>query len=207
VQPIVRGDDVLGVLGVGWKHRVHVFPERLAGLLELLADEAAIALGRAALVSDLEAAARTDPLTGLPNLRAWEESLSRELAAAARDGRPVCVAVADIDGFKGYNDAHGHLAGDRLLRSAVACWQTSLRTADVLARLGGDEFGALLPSCQLDGAVALAERLRLATPGDRTCSVGVAQWDATEEPHELVARADAALYEAKNLGRDRVVAA
>lgn len=206
VQPMTRGERCLGVLGVAWTHRVAVLPPRLAALLGLLADEAAIALGRADLVSDLEAAARTDTLTGLPNLRAWEEGLSREIATAERDGRPVCVAVADLDGFKGFNDAHGHLAGDRLLREAVAAWQRSLRAGDVLARIGGDEFGLLLPACELDGAVVLADRLRRATPSGRTCSVGVAAWDRSEISSELVARADAALYEAKAQGRDRVVA-
>jgi len=206
VQPVSRAGASLGVLGVAWSRNVGELPERTASVMRLLADEAAIALGRAALVSDLEEAARTDPLTGLPNLRAWDEALSRELASSMRDGRSVCVAIADVDGFKSYNDAHGHLAGDRLLRSAAAAWQESLRAGDVLARCGGDEFAALLPNCRLDGGAILAERLRQATPNGRTCSVGVAQFDGTEEPHELVARADAALYEAKAAGRDRVVA-
>jgi diguanylate cyclase (GGDEF)-like protein len=206
VQPVGRPDSPCGVLGVAWERRIGSLPPRIASVMELLADEAAIALGRAALMRDLETAALTDPLTGLPNLRAWDDALARELATASRDGRPVCVAVADLDGFKGFNDTHGHLAGDRLLRAAVAAWQQSLRAGDVLARLGGDEFAILLPTCRTDGAVALAERLRRSTPGDRTCSVGIAEWDGSERAHELVARADTALYEAKARGRDRVVA-
>jgi diguanylate cyclase (GGDEF)-like protein/PAS domain S-box-containing protein len=205
LQPVVRDDLVVGVLAVIWRERVVAVQARMELMLRLLAGEAATALGRADLVSGLEAAARTDPLTGLPNLRAWDEQLGRELAADRRDGRPVCVALVDLDDFKGFNDAHGHLAGDRLLREAVAGWRHSLRAGDVLARLGGDEFAMLLPSCRLDGALVLADRVRCATPGGRTCSVGIAAWDGDEAPHELLHRADGALYAAKAAGRDRVM--
>ena len=205
VTPIVRDGAGTCVLGVTWEHRVGT-ADRHTTVMRLLADEAAIALSRSEQLRVLEAQARTDPLTGLPNVRAWDEALSRELASSSRDGRPVCVAVTDLDDFKGYNDSRGHPAGDRLLRLAVTAWQQSLRAGDILARSGGDEFSVLLPNCRVEGAVVLAERLRTSTPLGRSCSVGVAAWDGKESAQELVARADRALYEAKALGRNRVIA-
>jgi diguanylate cyclase (GGDEF)-like protein/PAS domain S-box-containing protein len=205
VTPIARDGAGTCVLGITWEHRVGA-AGRHTTVMRLLADEAALALARAEQLRVLEAQARTDPLTGLPNVRAWDEALSRELASSSRDGRPVCVAVTDLDDFKGYNDSRGHPAGDRLLRLAVAAWQQSLRAGDILARSGGDEFSVLLPNCRVEGAVVLAERLRTSTPLGRSCSVGVAAWDGKESAQELVARADRALYEAKASGRNRVIA-
>src|SRR6185312_7584787 len=92
---------------------------------------------RHALVRRLETLALTDQLTGLPNRRAWEDTLARELARAARDTLPVCVAVLDVDAFKRYNDDRGHLAGDALLSQAAEAWRAQLRGGDVLARYGG----------------------------------------------------------------------
>lgn len=164
-------------------------------------------LEREQLVTRLEAIARTDELTGLPNRRSWDEELQRELARAARHGTPLCVAMLDLDTFKAYNDAHGHLAGDTLLREAGAAWRLALRVTDFIARYGGEEFALLLPDCPLEAALAVLTRLRSATPPGQTCSIGVAQWDSAERAEALLGRADAALYQAKHAGRDRVVAA
>ena len=117
------------------------------------------------------------------------------------------VDHSDVDFFKNVNDERGHQAGDRLLKSAAAAWRTTLRPADVLARPGGDEFSLLLPDCDLDRARVVLERLRSATPGDATCSIGVAEWERGEPAEELARRADEALYGAKDAGRDRVVTA
>lgn len=203
LQPILSDEGPLGVLGLGWSTRQTALDRSTRLLVRLLADQAAMALSRVDLVNRLEAAARTDPLTGLANVRAWEEQLARELAAAARDGRAVAVAVLDLDGFKALNDRVGHQGGDRVLRSSAASWQAQLRQGDLLARLGGDEFAALLPGCPPDHALALADRLRTATQ-EVTTSVGVAYWDREEELSELMLRADSALYAAKAAGRDRV---
>src|SRR5688500_15023888 len=111
-------------------------------------------------VGALARQARTDPLTGLANRRGWNEQLGRELAQARRSGRPVAVALLDIDDFKGFNDSRGHQAGDRLLVAAAAAWQGQLREGDVLCRWGGDEFAALLPDCSDDAAQEIIARDR-----------------------------------------------
>jgi diguanylate cyclase (GGDEF)-like protein/PAS domain S-box-containing protein len=203
LQPILREGRSLGVLGIAWTTRQVTLDRSTRLLVRLLADEAAMALSRVELVGRLEAAARTDPLTGLANVRAWQEHLARELASAGRDGRPVAVALIDIDGFKVVNDMHGHQHGDRILRTSAASWQSQLRQGDLLARLGGDEFAVLLPGCRPDDAVAFAERLRAATQG-ATASVGIAYWDGSEALPSLMNRADGALYAAKAAGRDQV---
>jgi diguanylate cyclase (GGDEF)-like protein/PAS domain S-box-containing protein len=157
--------------------------------------------------SELEALARTDPLTGLPNRRAWDQELFREMARARRQSWPMCAAILDLDHFKLYNDSHGHQAGDRLLSETAQAWSRSSRISDFLARYGGEEFGLVLPNCAMDEAVLAVERLRGSTPGGETCSAGVASWDGAEPGEHLVARADAALYAAKRAGRDRTIVA
>jgi diguanylate cyclase (GGDEF)-like protein len=154
----------------------------------------------------LRVLAGTDPLTGTANRRAWDDELASAAEQAEFDGRPMSVALLDLDDFKGYNDRFGHQAGDRLLKEVSAAWQAILRMSDVLARIGGDEFAVLLPACNLETAAQIAERLRSAVPA-ANCSVGVASRDPIETVEELLARADAALYEAKEGGRGRVIVA
>jgi diguanylate cyclase (GGDEF)-like protein len=204
-QPVLRGNSAIGVLAAVWQHPVSGISERLSTVMGLLAAEAAVAIERADMLGRLETMARTDDLTGLANRRSWFEELPRELARGRRYRRPVCVAMLDLDRFKDYNDQHGHLAGDRLLEEAAGAWRGTLRETDRIARYGGEEFSVVLPDCTLEDAVALVERLRSATPHGVTCSAGVAEWNGDESPESLVRRADTALYEAKRIGRDRVV--
>lgn len=170
---------------------------RLAGLVRQVEQQAV----------QLAALARNDGLTGIPNRRTWDAELSRHCAAARRDGSPLCVAVIDLDHFKAYNDTHGHQGGDQLLKAASATWAAAIRPLDVLARYGGEEFGLLLPATLQPEALVITDRLRAATPLGVTISAGIAQWDGTEDPGVLVARADAALYTAKRDGRNQVTAA
>ena len=169
-----------------------------------LSERQAVEISR--LVSRLEGLARTDPLTGVPNRRVWEEELPRELERARRMGTELCVAIIDLDNFKAYNDRHGHQAGDLVLKEAASAWRAEMRSTDLLARYGGEEFTLLLPACALDDAVAIVERLRAATPL-LTCSVGLASWDFQEASADLLARADQALYLAKAEGRNRYILA
>jgi diguanylate cyclase (GGDEF)-like protein/PAS domain S-box-containing protein len=157
------------------------------------------------LVDYVEAIARTDHTTGLPNRRAWEEQVRLAIARAQRDGQPLALGLVDLDDFKLYNDAHGHPTGDALLQQAATSWRLALRATDFIARYGGEEFGLLLPGCSPDETLGLLERFRAATPQDQTVSIGIAYWDRSESAESFVARADAALYEAKQAGRDRVV--
>ncbi|HEV2895928.1 MAG TPA: GGDEF domain-containing protein [Actinomycetota bacterium] len=169
-----------------------------------LSERQAVEISR--LVSRLEGLARTDPLTGVPNRRVLEEELPRELERARRMGTGVCLAMIDLDNFKAYNDRHGHQAGDLVLKEAASAWRAEVRSTDLLARYGGEEFVLLLPTCALDDAIRIVERLRLVTPLV-TCSVGLACWDFQEASEELVERADQALYAAKAGGRNRHVLA
>jgi diguanylate cyclase (GGDEF)-like protein len=148
-------------------------------------------------VGELDRLARTDPLTGMANRRGWDEQVDRELAQARRSGRPVSVALLDLDDFKGFNDAGGHQAGDRLLVAAAAAWQGQLRDGDVLCRWGGDEFAALLPDCSEDDAQEIIARVASSTPSLQSCAAGIAEWDGTETSDELVWRADAELLTKK----------
>ena len=166
-----------------------------------------MALERLDLLARLEEVARTDDLTGLCNRRGWEEKLPSELARSLRSGDPLCVAMLDLDFFKNYNDQGGHQAGDRLLKQSAAAWERELRDTDTLARYGGEEFSVALRGCRLENAKDIVERLRAAMPGGQTVSAGVVCWNGHETAEELVGRADAALYEAKRMGRDCLVAA
>ena len=206
-QPVLRDGKGVAVLAFYWSSLEGTDEEALTTLTDLLAAEAAVTLERVNLLSRLETVARTDDLTGLPNRRAWQEELPREITRARREGSELCVAMLDLDRFKDYNDAFGHQAGDRLLKQAAAAWSAQLRGTDVLTRYGGEEFALALPGCPPAQALAVVERLRRVTPQGQTCSAGLVCWDGEEAPADLVGRADAALYEAKHAGRDRTILA
>lgn len=149
----------------------------------------------------LAAAADSDPLTGLPNRRAMERILLRELARSARRGDPLSVAILDLDGFKAVNDRYGHAAGDRLLVEVSASWAQQLRAGDVLGRVGGDEFVLLLPGTGTDEAARVVERC--GERGRHPFSAGVAGPGPSGDLEDLLHRADEACYQAKRRG-DRV---
>jgi diguanylate cyclase (GGDEF)-like protein len=165
-------------------------------------------------LEDLARLAREDALTRLPNRRAFDEALAREVARADRSGAPLAAIVVDVDHFKRVNDAHGHAVGDAVLAAVAARAASALRAGDLLARIGGEEFAALLPGADLAAAAEAAERIRIAvrgTPiaaGAEALGVTVSLGCAAREPgvagSDLLARADARLYAAKAAGRDRV---
>jgi diguanylate cyclase (GGDEF)-like protein len=184
-------------LGLGAMALFLLVVARMPGLVAQVQDQAA----------QLAALAHNDALTGIPNRRAWDLDLVREMARARRAGTPLNVAILDVDHFKQFNDANGHQAGDLLLKAAAASWKSQLREGDMLARYGGEEFVALLSGCSLAEAGAILDRVRAVTPLGATVSVGAVQWDGRETPEQLIGRADTALYHAKHQGRDRVVVA
>lgn len=153
----------------------------------------------------------TDPLTSLVNRRALMAFLDAELSRHKRYGHDLALALIDLDGFKPYNDAHGHVAGDEALEAIARAVLSVSRRTDIAARYGGDELVLLLPDTNRQGAVRIAERLRieveeLAWPKGRiTVSIGVAEADElTPTPESLIEAADDALYRAKASGRNRV---
>jgi diguanylate cyclase (GGDEF)-like protein len=162
----------------------------------------------------LDQLSRVDPLTGLHNRRHLEEVLGALMSAGARHNMSLVVLLVDIDHFKDVNDTHGHQVGDEVLRSTANVIRAMIRTEDAMARWGGEEFLIALPGVSLDGATAVAKRMRtnvatsqVEVADDETVSVtvtvGVAAWDG-ESVDDLVKRADAALYAGKAAGRNRV---
>ncbi len=157
-----------------------------------------------------------DPLTGLFNRRYMEESLDREMRRARRGGHAVGVIMLDLDHFKALNDTRGHEAGDEMLRATASLLQRSIRAEDIACRYGGEEFVLILPEVSLDDAAQRAESIRLAARvlrvpfhrqviGPLTLSAGVAVFpDHGPSSDALLRAADAALYQAKARGRDRV---
>ena len=158
----------------------------------------------------------TDPLTGISNRRHLMETLESEMGRASRAKASFAILMADIDRFKKFNDTHGHIAGDEALKAVAEVLQEATRGIDRVARYGGEEFLVVLPETGIDGAVTAAERIheRLAKRGvavgeqsvTLTLSTGVAEFPTDgDSPESLIASADAALYQAKRGGRDRVV--
>jgi diguanylate cyclase (GGDEF)-like protein/PAS domain S-box-containing protein len=162
---------------------------------------------REELLGKVQEMATHDSLTGLCNRRMLEEMLPREMARSRRSRSPLCLALLDIDHFKRYNDAHGHLGGDVVLRECARAWDETLRGEDTIVRFGGEEFLVLLPDTSFEEAAAVVERLRAVTPMGQTCSAGLAGWDFVESLDDLLRRADEALYLAKTGGRDQVAEA
>lgn len=197
-EPLLRGTEQVGVLVVGWPRAIKVDGWR-ATVITLLAHEVSAVVERADLLSKVTDLASTDPLTGLPNRRAWDAHLSEALA----EEEDLVIAMFDFDHFKDFNDANGHPAGDRLLKEAAAAWRDQLRSKDLLARMGGDEFALLLSGCDDTQALIVINRLRRRIPSEQKCSVGMTKRQGTETAEQLLMRADEALYEAKSAGRDR----
>ncbi|HET6509788.1 MAG TPA: diguanylate cyclase [Baekduia sp.] len=164
--------------------------------------------------SDLEDLAYGDELTELPNRRGASRQIDVLISRARRHGHQLALLLVDADRFKAINDEHGHAVGDVVLRELAARLRERVRREDVVGRWGGEEFVVALPETTPDGAVAVAEALRLGVSGTPieaggaqlrvTISIGVTAWTG-EELDDLVARADHALYAAKAAGRDRVV--
>lgn len=159
---------------------------------------------------------RQDPLTGMLNRKGLEEALAREVPRARRRGAPLCVAVIDVDNFKRLNDTHGHAAGDDALVHLARVMRESLRPHDTVARYGGEEFVILLPEAELHESVRITMRLqreltkRFFLHDNKrvlvTFSAGVTRLKGEEEADQMLERADVAMYQAKNQGKNRVVA-
>ncbi len=190
-----------------WSSQLAPDESMIYGRAADITDVKRIEAEREELLGKVQDMATHDSLTGLPNRRALEEFLPREMARVRRSRSPLCVAIVDIDHFKVYNDTHGHLAGDAVLRESAIAWDSALRAEDEIVRFGGEEFLVLLPDTEMAQACEVVERLRDATPHGQTCSAGLAEWDFVESADDMLSRADKALYLAKAGGRNQLAEA
>ncbi|MCZ3385377.1 MAG: sensor domain-containing diguanylate cyclase [Actinomycetia bacterium] len=197
-HPFGHDGVVHGVLEIVWNQQHSAPPKQSSAVVSLLAQEISWSIERADQLATLRLSATTDSLTGMGNRRVWREQLPPLM-----DG-PLCVAIADLDHFKAYNDTYGHNAGDTLLKSLGESWRHLVRPDDLLVRWGGEEFAVALPGCTPSEALVVLERLSRGVPLGQTVSIGVAGRQPDETIEKLMTRADAALYEAKQSGRNRI---
>lgn len=215
--PLVAMGERLGLLHV--QIGDEPLPPPKQKLLEALGDNIALTLANLRLRESLSQQSIRDPLTGLFNRRHLEEVLRGEVHRAEREQRPLGLAMIDLDFFKKFNDAHGHAAGDAALREVAAFLSRNLRAGDTASRFGGEEFALALPGDTAEGAAEIAERVRAGVHalqisygwqplGTVSVSVGVAAFPTHGATADALLRAaDAALYQAKSEGRNRVVVA
>jgi diguanylate cyclase (GGDEF)-like protein len=212
--PLMVYDEVVGVLSVQTTEQEAYTQDDLE-VLTTIADQAAVALENARLYE----LATVDGLTGLFVRRYFDQRLVEEWERSSRYDNDMAVALFDLDNFKKLNDTYGHQTGDEVLRHAASIVRDNMRSFDIAARYGGEEFAFIFPRTDEADAQAVAERIRfdlesnpIQTPGGSihvTASIGLAVANEADQgnPLELVARADVALYKAKELGRNQVVLA
>ena len=215
--PLIAGERKLGIIDA-WRLGIGRFSDDELEAASLFAHIAAAAWHNAQLYGELEAAAVTDPLTGLYNTRWLRDAGERDLASCARDQTSLALLLLDIDHFKTVNDTSGHAAGDLVLQRLATRLRGSVRTEDAVVRYGGEEFVVLLRRCSTPDARAIAETLRAAVRqvalppscplAKLTASIGVAAYpDDGTDLDLLLGAADRAMYTAKHAGRDRVMCA
>jgi diguanylate cyclase (GGDEF)-like protein/PAS domain S-box-containing protein len=219
VFPILNDDECLGVLAVGRDKPNYEFSPDQIQFGRFFANLTALVLNNAQLRETLHEQSIRDPLTGLFNRRYMEESLKREVSRVTRQLQPMGIVMIDIDRFKRFNDTHGHAAGDALLQNISQFLQSHIRGEDIACRYGGEEFILIMPNASLDTAQQRAEHLRRAVRqlkvedagpahDEITLSLGVAIYPEHGRTMDTVLRAaDAALYRAKQQGRDQVAIA
>jgi len=212
--PLVAHGEMLGLLNFSCRYRPEASHQ---DVMVAAVEQLSLALSNLRLQDSLRTQSIRDPLTGLYNRRYLEESLTRELARCDRVNKPLAVLMVDLDHFKRFNDTHGHDGGDALLTHAGRLLQAHCRAEDIACRFGGEEFTVILPEVDAERAGQRAEQIRSAIEAlavhhlrerlsSVTASIGVATFpDSSREAGELLRRADAALYDAKKRGRNRVV--
>ena len=209
--PLVRNGILLGVININNKANREPFEPHDLRLLEAIAAHAAVALGNARKYEDTLRLSQIDGLTGLANHGHFYKTLEREIERARRYERGLTLVMVDIDYFKQYNDRNGHRAGDQALVAVARIIGDRSRAHDVVARYGGEEFAVVLPETDLEGGHTFGDKLRIAVEGisldgeeSLTISVGVASVGMNiTAASQLVDAADAELYRAKSLGRNR----
>ncbi len=211
--PVKGKGSLIGILALGKKESRGFYSNDDLDLIMTLATEAAVAIENAQLYDSAKQRAHTDELTGLYNHRYFHERLDEEISRCTRFGEIFSLLFLDLDLFKAYNDIYGHIEGDKVLRDVGGYIQSSIRGIDMAFRYGGDEFTVILPQASLEDARNVGERVRRKVEVEMdsrgaplSCSVGLASWPTDGVMREEIIRAaDAALYHAKQTGRDRVV--
>jgi diguanylate cyclase (GGDEF)-like protein len=213
--PISSRGTAFGAIAV-YSDRKDRFSEQDEELLATIGSQVGVAVENARLYEKTLELAHEDALTGLANRRRLMEVLSKEVARASRYNTPLSLLMIDLDRFKQFNDTYGHLKGDELLKKFAELLEKRIRTTDMAGRYGGEEFCLVLPNTPLKGAVVIAERIRKAvedlkinvennaSPAGATVSIGVAEFAQGETDENLISAADAALYRAKQGGRNKV---
>jgi diguanylate cyclase (GGDEF)-like protein/putative nucleotidyltransferase with HDIG domain len=209
--PIKNHDRLIGILVLGKKQEDGFYSNEDINLVTSMANQTGIVIENAQLYTQATTRANTDGLTGLYNHRHFHERLEQEIARGSRFGTMFSLIMLDIDLFKTYNDIYGHLAGDQILRKLGEQLKESIRSLDMAFRYGGEEFTIILPETRIDDAYNVAERIRKRVESKMsakamplTISLGVGSWPAdgiTKE--EIIASTDAAMYRAKQTGRNR----
>ena len=213
--PLSFKDDIIGILYVD-DFSPRKFNKGELGLLSILSSFAAMSIDHARLHANTRKMAFTDGLTGLYNHRHFQEQMEREISRAGRYDESFSLLMLDIDDFKKLNDAHGHVFGDKVLKKLSEILKSSIRDSDTAARYGGEEFAVILPKVERQHAFVMAQRIRkqikaktagmMRGKGSLTVSLGISSYPADAKARlELIRKADKALYEAKRLGKDRVV--
>jgi len=209
--PIKSRGRLIGILALGKKQSNTFYSHEDIELVMSMASQAGVVILNAQLYTQATIRANTDELTGLYNHRHFHERLEQEIARSSRFGTIFSLIMLDIDLFKVYNDTYGHLAGDQVLRIIGDYIRSSIRSLDMAFRYGGEEFTVILPGAQLNDAHKVAERIRKTIESKTssgampvTVSLGVANWPSDSVTHdEIIACADAALYQAKQTGGNR----
>ncbi|GAB4559662.1 MAG: hypothetical protein Tsb0020_05670 [Haliangiales bacterium] len=215
ILPLLSGDEAIGTFMLASKARLK-FGKDIREMLGIIANQVAVSLQNGMMYAKMETMATTDGLTGLTNHRTFQSRLARMLDRSERSGQSVALLLCDVDHFKSVNDTYGHPVGDEVLRQVARVLERAVRKIDIPARYGGEEFAVVLEASSPEGAMNLAERIRkdvaaLWFDSDKgrfqiTMSIGISIFPGdADDRATLIERADAALYFAKESGRNRCV--
>ena len=217
ILPLVVHNQTTGLIFAGNKNRKLNLNKEDINFLEIISNQASIALHNATLYSKIQELSVRDGLTGILNYRSFQEKIREQIELVKRYGHTLSLVIIDIDHFKNYNDKNGHIAGDICLKEVVEIIKQNIRKTDMVFRYGGEEFALILPATDKFGAFKVIENIRekiekypfefkhSQPEGKLTISAGISNFpDDTQEVRELIDLADKTLYQAKQIGRNRV---